>query len=432
MFRKSQQISDQLRTLVPAGAHAFSKAANQWPEHSPRVLSHGSGAWVWDVDGNRYVDWFTGLTTVSLGHAYQPVIDRVCAQLARGHNFQLPTLLEYEAAQTFLGAVARADMVKFAKDGSTVNDAALRLARAFTGRIYVAKCRLQPFFSYSDWFIGTTRCNSGILPETYQYTLEFDYNDLNSLQELIERYPGQIAAVIMEPVRFEPPRPAFLQGVRELCTREGILLILDEIVSGMKYHLHGAQAMLQIDPDLTTWGKGIANGFALSALTGRREIMELGDTTREAPRRVFLLSSTHGAEASSLAAMLATVETFVSADPIAANYAVGRQLREHGTAILREYDLADYVAFIGYDCFLGMRFCDGSRAESRPFRTLFFQELAANGVLFRGIFYPTLSHRQLELEATLEAFRRAAETYGRALEAGVEHYLVGKPITALL
>ncbi|HEX6288646.1 MAG TPA: glutamate-1-semialdehyde 2,1-aminomutase [Herpetosiphonaceae bacterium] len=432
MFPKSHQLSDQLRSLVPSGAHAFSKAADQWPACSPRMLSHGKGAWVWDIDGNRYVDWFTGLTTVSLGHAYPTVIERVAAQLAQGQNFQLPTALEYTAARTFLDTIALAEMVKFAKDGSTVNDAALRLARAYTGRSYVAKCRDQPFFSYGDWFIGKTRCNNGILPEAYQYTLEFPYNDLEYLERLFATYSEQIAAVIVEPVRFDRPQPGFLEGLRDLCTREGALLIFDEVVTGMKYHLNGAQAMFGVQPDLTTWGKGIANGFALSALTGPRAIMDLGDTTQHDGTRIFLLSSTHGGESSSLAAMIATVETFAAHDLIGQNYACGRQLREQGMTILAEYGIAEQVEFIGYDCFLAMKYRDAQGAESRAFRTLFFQELVKHGVLFRGIFYPTVSHRDTELDATLAAFRRAAETYRAALEQGVERYLVGPPIEPVL
>lgn len=431
MFDRSHDASERLRSLIPAGAHAYSKAANQWPVNSPRVLSHGQGAWVWDLDGNRYVDWFPGLTTVSLGHAFPAVTARVNAQLERGVSFQLPTALEYEAASAFLKVVARAEMIKFAKDGSTVNDAAIRLARAYTGRRYIVKCGDHPFFSTGDWFIGKTRCGGGILPETYQSILDFSYNDLASLERLVAMHPGEIAAIMLEPVRFDPPSPDFLEGIRQCCDREGIILIFDEIVTGMKYHLNGAQTLFAVQPDLTTWGKGIANGFAVSALTGRAAIMRLGDTT-QAGADVFLLSTTHGAEGPGLAALLATVETFAATDIIAENYRYGKLLREEATSIIAERGISRVLEFWGYDCFLSMKFRDANGKESRALKTLFFQELIQQGVLFRGIFYPTLSHREAEVDATLQAFSHATETYRRALEDGVEHYLTGPAIEPVL
>jgi glutamate-1-semialdehyde 2,1-aminomutase len=423
---RSDELAPNLACLVPAGSHAYSKAADQWPAVGPRILAHGRGSKVWDVDGNGYVDWFPGLSSVSLGHAYPAVAQAVISRLERGHNFQLPTMAELEAASEFLETIALAEMVKFAKDGSTVNGGALRLARFATGRLRVAKCREHPFFSYDDWFIGTTRRCGGVVPAVAALTLEFGYNDADSLAALFSAYPDEIAAVILEPVRFDEPDPVFFPEVRRLCNENGTLLILDEIVTGMKYHLNGAQRLYGIKPDLTTWGKGIANGFPLAALTGPRHLMRLGDTTQQ--DSVFLLSTTFGSELVSLAAMQATIGVFAADDVIGSNYARGAALREGLNTALSAAALEPFIEFVGRDCFFGVVTRDEEGAESRVFRTLLFQELIRRGVLFRGIFYPTLSHSDEDVERTVIAFADALSTYAAALESGPASFLVGKAI----
>ncbi|MBG0831560.1 aminotransferase class III-fold pyridoxal phosphate-dependent enzyme [Planomonospora sp. ID67723] len=293
---RGRQLAARLRDLVPGGAHAYSKAPSQWPATAPPLLERGSGAWVWDVDGHRYIDWFAGLTCVPLGHAHPAVTAAVAAALRSGSAFQLPAAAELAAAETFLATVAVGDdMVKFAKNGSDVVDAALKLARYATGRTLVAKCAEHPFFSTGDWFIGTTAARGGTLPEVAARTLDFPYNDTPALQTLFTEHGDDLAAVILEPVRFTRPDTAWFTALRERCSRHGTALIFDETVTGLKYHLHGARTLTGVHPDLTCWGKGIANGLPVSALTGRRELMELGDPAR-CPRTppLLLLSTTHG------------------------------------------------------------------------------------------------------------------------------------------
>ncbi|MGY1422617.1 glutamate-1-semialdehyde 2,1-aminomutase [Bacillus cereus] len=430
-YPRGSLVASYLQKYIPGGSHAYSKSVNQWPELSPKVLSHGEGATVWDMDGNSYIDWFTGLSTVSLGHAYQPVIERVYEQMKRGINFQLPTKIEYEAAKYFTEEVAKADMVKFSKDGSTANDAAIRLARAYTGKKYIAKCSQHPFFSYSDWFIGHTQYNRGILEEAKKYTLNFNYNDISSLEEIFLRYPNDISAVILEPVRFDKPNEGFLENVRKLCDRYSTILIFDEVVTGLKYHINGAQALFSIKPDLTTWGKGIANGFPLSALTGKREIMELGDTVKNT-EGVFLLSTTHGGEASSLVAMMATVEEFIKGDLIGKNYITGKLLKDALAEVIKLYNLDNYIVPIGYDCFWSINFLNENMEICKKYRTLFMQELISNGILFRGIFYPTISHGKSDIEITKYAFERACIKYKKALEYGIDQYLIGQKVDSIL
>ncbi|WP_327074479.1 aminotransferase class III-fold pyridoxal phosphate-dependent enzyme [Kitasatospora purpeofusca] len=414
----------RLRRLVPAGAHAYSKAADQWPATAPPLLARGQGAWVWDMDGHRYTDWFAGLTCCPLGHAHPSVTAAVTSALERGTAFQLPAHAELAAAETFLEVVAHGDdMVKFAKNGSDTVDGALKLARYATGRTKVAKCAEHPFFSTGDWFIGTTAARGGTHPEPASRTLDFPYNDLGEVKRLFDAHGEDLAAVILEPVRFTPPDPVFFQALRHLCDRHGTVLIYDETVSGLKWRLGGAGPLTGVRPDLTCWGKGIGGGLPLSALTGGRDLMELGDHLRPRAGRppLFLLSTTHGADAASLAAMVATVTEMAATDAIARAHTTGAELRGLVDTVLSEAGIAESVRLAGYDCFLNIE------AAEPGLRALFLQEAVRAGALVRGIFYPTTAHTAEHLEQTEVAVRRAAQACGRALAGGTGADLLPAP-----
>ena len=327
-FESSNRLQARLHDLVPGGAHTYARGSDQYPEFMAPVLVRGQGCRVWDADGNEYIEYGMGLRSVTLGHGFRPVVDAVCSAIADGVNFSRPTALELAAAEDFLDLVPGADMVKFAKNGSDVTTAAVRLARAATGRVKVAVCE-QPFFSTDDWFIGTTQMDSGIPESSRDATVRFRYNDLDSLSAALAG--DDVACVILEAATStSEPEPGYLQGVRRLCDRHGALLIIDEMITGFRWSAHGAQAVYGVEPDLSCWGKAMSNGFPLSALAGKREFMELGGlrTDRE---RVFLLSTTHGPETGSLAAFRAVVKAYANDDPVAPDgtrwAAVGRRRR---------------------------------------------------------------------------------------------------------
>ena len=267
-----------------------------------------------------------GLRAVTLGYGYPAVAEAVAAQLTRGTNFVRPSRLELEAAEAFLGLVTRAEMVKFTKDGSTANTGAVKLARAFTGRDLVALCADHPFFSYDDWAMVATPVRAGI-PAGIDETLTFHYDDLASVEALLERHPGEIACFVLEPERTAPPTEGFLSRLQDLLRADGALLVFDENVTGFRWHTGGAQDVHRLTPDLSTWGKGIANGFALSALAGRREIMRLGGLEHD-QERIFLLSTTHGAEHVGLAAGIATMAVYADEPVIETLHARGNCLRD--------------------------------------------------------------------------------------------------------
>ena len=267
-FERSNALQARLHHVVPGGAHTFAKGADQYPEGMAPVLVRGEGARVWDVDGNEFVEYGMGMRAVTLGHGYAPVLDAVRAALADGVSFSRPTVLELAAAEDFLAVVPGADMVKFCKNASDATSAALRLARAATGREIVAMCADQPYFSSQDWFVGTLPMSTGVPAAVRSLVRGFRYNDLASLRAILESEP--VACVILEAASaLAEPEPGFLEGVRALCDRHGAVLVFDETITGFRWAAGGAQAVYGVIPDLSTWGKAMGNGFSIAALAGQ-------------------------------------------------------------------------------------------------------------------------------------------------------------------
>jgi glutamate-1-semialdehyde 2,1-aminomutase len=431
-YEKSRAFTAQIHNLIPGGAHTYSKGDDQFPVNAPAAIVRGKGALVWDLDGNEFIDCSMGLTSVCIGHGYEPVAQAVADAAFQGTNFQRPASIELEAAKVFLETVQSGDMVKFAKNGSTVTTAAVKLARAYTGRNRVAIAREHNFFSYDDWFIVTTPCDTGIPGNVRQMTAAFSYNDYASVEALLADKNHDIACLIMEPMKFDPPEDGFLHKVAALCKDRGVLLVLDEMISGFKWSLKGAHNYFGVEPDMATWGKGIANGFSACALTGRAEIMELGGIRHEGRDKLFLISTTHGAETTGLAAMLATIESFQSHNMIASNWKRGEALKKRLQEIVAKHGLQEALQLQGYPCLFALICRDASGAPSDAFRTLMLQEMIARGVLFQGLFYPTWSHQQPEMDFIALAFDESCTVYRKALDQGsTTGLLIGRPAKAV-
>jgi len=242
-FDRSRELQAQARKFIPGGAHTYSKGDDQFPAMAPHSIVRGKGARVWDVDGNEFVDWQMGLTSVILGHAYPPVVDAVKQELQNGCNFIRPSVIELELARQLCSLIPSAQMVKFAKNGSDVTTASIKLARAFTGRDIVLRCFDQPFFSVHDWFMGNTLVNRGIPQVIQDLTKSFRYNNLGDLSARLQENHGQVACVILEPAATEEPQPGFLAGVKELCVRHGAVCIFDEVVSGFRQLARGRDTL---------------------------------------------------------------------------------------------------------------------------------------------------------------------------------------------
>ena len=425
-FEKSKELQSKSHSLIPGGAHTYAKGDDQFPELAPGFLERGKGCHVWDLDGNEFIEYGMGLRSVTLGHAYEPVVEAACRQMGLGVNFNRPSSIEVQCAQKLLGLIDGAEMVKFAKNGSDVTTAGVKLARAFTGRDMVAICADHPFFSVDDWFIGTTDMSAGIPQVVKDLTVRFRYNDIESLRSLFELYPDQIACVFMEAERLQPPNEGFLQQVKETCHANGALLIFDEIITGFRWHLGGAQKYHGVVPDLSTFAKAMANGFAVAALVGKREIMELGGLYHE-KERVFLLSTTYGAETHGLAAALATMKIYETEPVIEHLHRQGEKLARGIGQSVQEHHLEGFFGVLGKPCNLLYYTNDENQRPSQSFRALFLQELIKRGVIAPSL-VTSYSHSDQDVDLTLDAINEALYIYRKALDEGCETYLVGRPV----
>lgn len=431
-FVRSGQAQARLHELVPGGAHTYARASDQYPEGMAPIIARGAGARVQDVDGNWFVEYGMGLRSVTLGHGFAPVVDAVAAAAARGVSFSRPSVLELDAAERFLAMVPGADMVKFTKNGSDATTAAIKLARAATGRDLVAICGSQPFFSTDDWFIVTTGMSAGIPAPVGPLTVPFTYNDLDSLQALLEANAGRVAAIIMEAATGSTePAPGFLEGVRALADRHGCVLIFDEMITGLRWAAGGAQQVYRVVPDLSTWGKALGNGFAVSALAGKRDLMELGGLNTDRPR-VFLLSTTHGPETTGLAAYLAVEAEYRGRDVVGVMEAQGEKLRKGVQRVVDAAGVADHVTLSGRSSCLVFGTRDPEGLPSQAFRALFMQELLRHGVLGQS-FVISAAHTDEDVALTVDAVAQACVVYAKAIAAGsTDGFLRGRPVAPAL
>jgi len=444
-----EALRTRLHRAIPGGAHTYSRGDDQFPASAPPLLTRGKGAYVWDSRGRRYLDYGMALRAVTLGYADPRVNTAAAAEMEKGVNLTRATLTELEAAEALIATVPSVEMVKFGKNGSNVTTAAVKIARAYTGRRYVCIPRQHPFFSFDDWFIGTTPLKRGVIPEHAQATLMFDYGDMASLQALFEAHPGQIAAVMLEPATTVTPCPRecsgqtqwpampctacpkgagnFLHQVQRQCRSAGAMFILDEMITGFRWHLSGAQAFFGVEPDLTTFGKGMANGFSVAAVGGRRELMEVGAIDRPGMERTFLLSTTHGAEMTGLGAFIETLRIYSAEDVVGHLWRYGAALRDGIAQVSARHGLSAQVHTDGPAISLNYITRDRDGQPSLALRTLLAQELLARGVMMPWIAI-SQSHGPAELQQTLDALDAALAVYAQALDGGVEHFLQGPAI----
>jgi len=424
--RSVETLHRRAHELIPGGCHTYAKGDDQFPEQAPAFIARGSDCHAWNMDDNEYIEYGMGLRSVTLGHAFAPVIEAAARELSVGNNFSRPAPIEVECAEKFLQLVPSAEMVKFCKDGSLAVDGAVRLARAHTGRDMIAICGDHPFFSTNDWFIGTTEMAAGIPESTRGQIAKFRYNDIASLEALFQQHLGKISCVIMEAARTEEPLPNYLAGVKALAHTNGALLVFDEMITGFRWHKNGAQALYGVTPDLSTFGKAMANGFSVSALAGRRDIMRLGGSDHDR-ERVFLLSTTHGAETHELAAAIATMEYYRSHPVVETLHARGERLRAGCARAAAVNGLTGHVDVVGRACNLLFTTKDADKQPSQPFRTLFMQEMIKRGIIAPS-FVVSFSHSEEDIDRTVKAFTESAVVYRKALNEGVDRFLESRPV----
>jgi glutamate-1-semialdehyde 2,1-aminomutase len=425
-YPKSRQLQDRFHSIIPGGSHTYAKGDDQFPEFYAPYITRGKGCRVWDVDGNEFFELAMGLRSVTLGHAYEPVVEAACAAMKNGSNFGRPSILELECAEALQGMINGAEMVKFGKNGSDVTNAAIKLSRAHTGRDLVAVCEDHPFFSVSDWFIGSTPMNAGIPNAVQDLTLKFRYNDIESLKNLFERYPDQISCVILEAEKNDSPKDNFLHEVKRVCHNNGAVFILDEMITGFRWSNGGAQAYYDIEPDLSTFGKALGNGFSVAALAGKRELMDLGGI-RHDKQRVFLLSLTNGAESGPLAAAMEIMRIYQNEPVIEHIWEQGERLCAAVRKSSEEHGLQGHVDVLGKPCCAVFTSRDQELKPSQPFRTLLLQETIKRGLIMPSLIV-SYSHTDQDIDRISDIIHEALGVYRKALDEGVDKYLEGDPV----
>jgi len=421
-YAKSEEFLARARQSIPLGAQTFSKSVTQYPYGvSPYFVSRGKGSKVWDIDGHEYIDFINGLCSVTLGYSDPDVNAAVAAQIEDGTIYSLSHPLETEVAELLCDVIPSAEMVRFGKNGSDATAGAVRIARAFTGRDYVLACG---YHGWQDWYIGSTTRNKGVPQANRDLTHRFPYNDLPALEKMLAQYKDGVAAVIMEPMNVEAPEPGYLEGVKALTHAAGALLVFDETITGFRYALGGAQELFNVTPDLTTLGKGIANGFPLSAVCGRRDVMmEMEE--------VFF-SFTMGGETLSLAAAKATIAKLRREPVIATMRQRGSRILVEVAKLIDKHGIGHFASVSGDPTwsFLSFRDCEGTNAFE--IKTLWMQEMMERGLLSVGSHNISYAHSEADVDALVGAYNAIFPILRQAVDhRAIRQYLKCEPLEPL-
>jgi glutamate-1-semialdehyde aminotransferase len=403
---KSEMLWKRSLDLIPAGTQTLSKGPTQYITGiTPKYLQRGKGCHVWDVDGNEYIDYTMALLPVILGYAHEATDNAVRCQLNEGITFTLMHPLEVKLSEVLVEIIPCAEMVRFGKNGSDVTTAAVRLARACTGRDRVICCG---YHGWQDWYIGTTSRNKGVPRAVRELTSTFRYNDISSLEALFDQHGAEVACVIMEPFGMDEPEGNFLGEVRDLTHKNGALLIFDEIIMAFRLALGGAQEYFDVEPDLATVGKGMANGMPISAVVGKREFMKEFE-------EVFF-SFTFGGETLSLAASLSTIEFIRREKVITHLWKQGRKLRDGYNKIADDAGMAEVTSCRGLPPVNYPLFFESNGFKPLEVKSFFQQECIRRGVLFSGRHNLCFSHSDEDIAFTLSVYTEVMQLLKNALE----------------
>jgi glutamate-1-semialdehyde 2,1-aminomutase len=393
-YEKSEQQLARARKVIPLGAQTFSKSVTQLPQNvSPFFAERALGARLWDLDGNQYIDFNSALCSITLGYCDPDVNAAVARQLNDGTIFTLSHSLESEVAERICKLIPCAEMVRFGKNGSDATAGAIRIARAFSGRDHVISCG---YHGWQDWYIGTTARNKGVPASTAALNTMIPYNDIRALEKALGHWKDDIAAVIMEPMNITFPAHGYLQRVAELTHASGALLIFDETITGFRFAKGGAQELFGVTPDLATLGKGIANGFPLSAVCGRRDVMmEMEE--------VFF-SFTMGGETLSLAAAKAVLDKIEVQPVVETINARGEQLAKGVIKRIEKHDVGKFLNLSGHPTWSFLNFSDDNEVSSWEIKTLWLQEIFERGILSIGTHVINYSHTADDVDRLLEVY----------------------------
>ena len=418
-YRKSNEMLDRAERVIPSGSQTFSKSKTQFPApYSPLYLDKGKGGRVWDVDGNEYIDLICGLLPITLGYCDSDINAAIKRQLEKGISFSLATELEVELAERLVELIPCAEMVRFGKNGTDATSAAIRLARAYTGRDHVLALG---YHGWQDWYIGATTRNLGVPKSVGELTHKLPYNDLDAVKTVLKRYKGHVAAIILEAVSSVEPAEGYLESLRAITEEEGIVLIFDEVITGFRVHLGGAQSYYNVTPDLAAFGKGMGNGMPISAVVGRADIMGLMND--------IFYSGTFGGESLSLAASIAVIDKMKKQNVVDRIWDTGRQLSEAVESEVQSRDLSDFIKLSGLPPWKVLGFYDHPSASKESIKTCFMIEMLKNGVLIGGSHNICFAHTDDDIAQVLKAYNIALDRIATELDEGtLENNLEVPPI----
>ena len=421
----SRALFDRAEGLVPGRSQTGSKGPTNWVQGvTPTHLERGEGSHVWDADGNEYIDYVSSLGPIVLGHNYSAVTDAVTQQVQEGTMFSLPHPLQIKVAEQFQDIIPCAEMVRFAKTGNDVTTLAAKLARAYTGREIIAT---QGYHGWSDTWISATPMNRGIPKAVRNGTIQFEYNDVESLERIFRDHPNNVAAVVTTPVNLSPPQDDFLERIREITEREETLLVFDEILTGFRFAVGGAQDYFDVVPDLGCFAKGMANGYPISAITGRRDVMSTIEDDD------FFFSTTYAGGAVSLAASNACISVFRNEPVVEHLFAQGEKLRDGYNELALNHGLDERTYCRGYAPRTVASFRDRSGNTDFELKSLFVQECLRRGIIFSGTHLPNYSHTDADIERTLTVYNEVMAEVADAIETeSIAERLDGDPIGATL
>ena len=419
-YKKSDELLKRAIEVTPLGAQTYSKSYRYYCQgDSPSFIERGEGCYLYDVDGNKFIDFVCALGPITIGYNVEEINDAVKNQLEKGISFSLQAEAEVELAEKIIEIIPCAEMVRFVKNGGDATTAAIRLARAYTNRDLVA---LSGYHGMHDWSIGSTENNKGIPKEISNLTKTFEYNDIESLEELFNTYPDEIAAVILEPIQANGPKDDFLQKVKELTHKNGAVLIFDEVVSGFRYALGGASEYYDIVPDMAAFGKGMGNGLPISAVAGKKEIM------KQIEEGIFV-STTFGGEALSMAGSLAALKILEKPGVYEHIWNLGSILKEGLEDLIKKYELEDVILVSGLPPHCGVEFEDVGSLDYLDINSIYSQAMIHNGIITVGINNINLSHTEKEIDAYLSAAEEAMVDIKKAIEQdSTEGILIGKKV----
>jgi glutamate-1-semialdehyde 2,1-aminomutase len=414
---RSNNFKDSARKIIPHQTGTFSRAASAYVEGIfPSYVKYGKGSHFTDVDGNEYLDYLMALGPITLGYSYPAVNEAIIEQVHQGILFSLPHKIEFELSEIISKTIPHAEMIKFEKTGSNAVTAAVRAARAFTKKDTIAYCGTGGV--WHDWQAAMVSRDGGVPKFNEDLIKIFDYNDFEGLEQIFEDNPNKIGAIVLEPTQFEEPKNNFLQKVRKLANQHDSLLILDEIVTGFRFDLAGGQKYFGIKGDLVCFGKGMANGLPLSAITGPSEFMKTFND--------LWVSSTNNSETLSMAGTKAVINEMKEKNTIQHCWKMGEILFNAWNKIAEQNNIN--AKMTGYPIRMDLKCIDTNNVESLPMKSFILQEMVKQNIFMSilGASYICFSHSKQDIEKTINSFENVCNIINNKIKNNnYEEYLDG-------